>query len=305
MRPLTLTVFFLTFLATAGLMYPQLLAAEQALFTDRLAVDFTNRESRSISLRLGSADGISADMDFAVLDSAGIQIAEFFPHEIMADRFWSGPLDREDFEKVQTGDSVIRINLSQGEASRLREQFHERMVLLQEERRKGRLEILGEDKAELEEEINELDVELFGVRKDLNSLQEKLKREKSYIKRDIDDLQDQIDELRDERSELSTQRRELLDRRDTLLRRSDPPQDRISDINAEIADLDREIGQYNLEIDDMRDDIRDLREETMELEQEIREVRDNKRELDSEKAELLLGLKEVMREIGELEKQQR
>ena len=38
---------------------------------------------------------------------------------------------------------------------------------------------------------------------------------------------------------------------------------------------------------------------------EIREIREEQRELDSEKAELQLGLKEVMREIGELKKQQR
>jgi predicted nucleic acid-binding Zn-ribbon protein len=305
MRPLTLTVIFLTFLIAAGLMHPQVLAAEQTLFTDRLVVDFTNRESRSISLRLGPVDGISADMNFAVLDSAGIQIAEFFPFEIMTDRFWSGSLDREDFAKIRTGDPVIRINLSQSEASRLREQFYERMVLLKEERRKRRLEFLGEDKAELEGQINELDVELFGLRKDLNSLTEKLKRAKSLTKRHVDDFQDQIGELRDERSELSTQRRELLDKRDTLLKRNDPPQDRISDINADIADLDREIGQYNIEISDLRDDIRDIREETRELEEEIREVRDQQRELVSEKAELQLGLKEIMREIGELKKQQR
>ena len=280
-------------------------AAEQVLDPDRLAVDFTNRESRSISLRVGSADGISAKMNFAVLDSAGRQIAEFFPNEIMIDRFWSGPLDQENFARVRTGDPVIRINLSESEATRLREQFHERMVLLREERRKRRLELLGEEKVDLEEQINELDVESVGLKNDIKSIQEELKREKSLSKKHIDDLQERIDELRDERSELTTEREELLDKRNTLLRRSSPPQDRISDLNTEIADLDREIGQFNLEIGDHRDDIRDLREESRELAEEIREVRDQQRELDSEKAELQLGLKEVMREIGELKKQQR
>jgi hypothetical protein len=161
--------------------------AEQLGPADGLFVDFTNRESRSISLRLGSADGISAEMNFAVLDSAGMQIAEFFPYEIMTDRFWSGPLAYEAFAKVRTGDPVVRINLNQSEASRLREQFHERVVLLREEMRRRRLEVLAEDKVELEEQINELDVELFGLRKDVELLQEKLKREKSQIKRYVDD----------------------------------------------------------------------------------------------------------------------
>ena len=61
--------------------------AQASDLTEGLMVDFINRESRSISLRLGSADGISAQMNFAVIDSAGIQIAEFFPQEILLDRF--------------------------------------------------------------------------------------------------------------------------------------------------------------------------------------------------------------------------
>jgi len=276
-------------------------AVGQTVDLDRLAVDFTNRESRSISLRVGSADGISAKMNFAVLDSSGRQIAEFFPHEIMTDRFWSGPLDRENFVRVRTGDPVIRINLSPSEATRLREQFHERMVLLREEKRKRRLELLGEEKVDLEEQINELDVESVGLKNDIKSIQEELKREKSLSKRHIDDLQERIDELRDERSELTTEREELLDKRDTLLRRSSPPQDRISDLNTEIADLDREIGQFNLEIDDHRDDIRDLREESRELEEEIREVRDQQRELDLERRELEIELNELERELKELQ----
>jgi len=299
-RPLILPVIFLTFLLAEGLIHPNISAAEQVHDLDRLAVDFTNRESRSISLRLGSADGISAEMNFAVLDSAGRQIAEFFPYEIMADRFWSGPLDRENFARVRTGNPVIRINLSQSEATLLREQFHERMVLLREEQRKRRLELIGEEKVDLEEQINELDIESFGLKKDLKSIQEELKREKNLSRRHIDDLQEQVDELRDERSELTTEREELLDKRDTLLRRSNPPQDRISDLNTEIADLDREIGQFNLEIDDLRDDIRDLREESRELEEEIREVRDQQRELDLERRELELELNELDRELKEL-----
>jgi predicted nucleic acid-binding Zn-ribbon protein len=302
MRPLILPVIFLTFLLAEGLMHPNISAAEQAVPAERLVVDFTNRESRSISLRVGSADGINAEMNFAVLDSAGMQIAEFFPHEIMTDRFWSGPLDQENFARVRTGDPVIRINLNQNEAARLREQFHDRMVLLREEQRKRRLELLGEAKVDLEEQINELDVESVGLKNDIKSLQEELKREKSLSQRHIDDLQEQIDELRDERSELTTEREELLDKRDTLLRRSDPPQDRISDLNAEIADLDREIGQFNLEIDDLRDDIRDLREESRELEEEIREVREEQRELELERKELKLEMDDIIQEIEELKK---
>jgi len=295
---LTISIFLLLAVFTR---YP-VTAAEQVLDPVRLAVDFTNRESRSISLRLGSADGISAKMNFAVLDSVGMQIAEFYPHEVMTDRFWSGPLAREDFAKVRVGDPVIRINLSQNEAIRLREQFHDRLVLLKEERRQRRLELLGEEKIELEDQINDLDVDSVGLKKDLRSLQDKLKGEKDFSKRHVDDLQKHVDELRDERSEFSSQRQDLLDKRETLQKRSTPPQDKINDLNDDIADLDREIGQFNLEINDLREDIRDLREESRELEEDIREVRDEQRDLDEERKELVLELNDIVREIEELKK---
>jgi predicted nucleic acid-binding Zn-ribbon protein len=284
-----------------AIMLCSIVNAQGHLFAQKLLVDFTNRESRSISLRVGSADGISAKMSFAVLDSAGIQIAEFFPHEITNDRFWSGPLAYEAFTRVRIGDTVVRINLDHSESARLREQVHERIVQLRKERREERLVLIGDEKVELEEQINELNVESVYLKNDLKSLQEKLKREKSRTKRQVDDLQDQIVELRDERSEFSTERKELLDKRDTLLRRRDPPQDRISDLNSEVAELDRDIGQLNIEINDLRDDIRDLREETRDLEDEIREVREEQRELDQEKNELKLEVSELERELKELQ----
>ena len=276
--------------------------AQASDLTEGLMVDFTNRESRSISLRLGSADGISAQMNFAVIDSAGRQIAEFFPQEILMDRFWSGPFDQEQFALMRTGDSVVRIKLDPEGAAQLRKQFQERTVLLREERRKRRLEFIEDEKTDLEEQINELDVESVGLKKNMQSLLEKLKREKRLTKRHVDDLQEQIDELRDERAELSSERGELLDKRDTLLRRSNPSQDRIDDLNADITDLDREIGQFNLEINDLREDIRDLREETRDLDDEIREVREEQRELELEKKELNLELSELMKDLKELQK---
>jgi uncharacterized coiled-coil DUF342 family protein len=276
-------------------------AAEQTFDPDRLAVDFTNRESRSISLRLGSADGISAKMNFAVLDSAGIQIAEFFPQEILMDRFWSGPFDQEKFARMRTGASVVTIKLDPEEAAQLRKQFQERTVLLKEESRKRRQELIEDEISELKEQVNQLDVESVGLKKELQSLQEKLKREKSFTKRNVDDVQEKIQELRDERSELSSEREELLDKRDTLMRRSSPSQDRISDLNADISDLDREIGVFNLEINDLREDIRDLREETWDLDEEIKELLEEQRELELEKNELNLELRELEAELAELQ----
>jgi predicted nucleic acid-binding Zn-ribbon protein len=275
--------------------------AQASGLTEGLMVDFTNRESRSISLRLGSADGINAGMNFAVLDSADMQIAVFYPHEILTDRFWSGPLKKIDYDKITSGDRVIKINLGHEEAALLREQFAQRFKVLEEKRLKSRIEDLTLEKRELEELINDIDVESLGITNDLKSLHGKLKREKDLIGRQVEDLREQIDDLRNERSELADDRKNLLDKREDFLKRSNPPQDRISDLNEDIADLDREIGQFNLEINDLRDDIRDLREETRDLNDEIREVREEQRELELERKELNLELNELEKELMELQ----
>ena len=121
--------FQLTRITAAILLLVFFLPGAQASdLTEGLMVDFTNRESRSISLQLGSADGITAEMNFAVIDSAGIQIVEFFPQEILMDRFWSGPFDQEKFARMRTGDSVVTIKLNPEEAAQLRKQFQGRTV---------------------------------------------------------------------------------------------------------------------------------------------------------------------------------
>lgn len=301
-RPLNLPNVFMILLLGAGLV-PSPLLAQWPAWPEKLVVDFTNAESRSISLRLGSADGITADMNFAVIDSSGRQIAEFYPHEILNDRFWSGPLDRESFTRVAIGSMVTRIELDREGALRLREEFRERIVLLREERRRMRLKLLSEEEMELQEGLNELKVQSFRMEKDLRSLEEKLKRERSLIKRDVDDLQEQIGESRDKRSDLLSDREDLLDTRDKLLRRSDPPQDRISELNAQITEIDRAITHYNVEIDDLRYEIRDLGEGSRALEDEIRKVKDKQRDLDREKRELERELERTAAEMRQLERQ--
>ena len=275
-------------------------AAEDSGSPGKLVVDFTNNESRSISVRIGSADGITADMNFAVLDSSEAKIAEFYPHEILIDRFWSGPLSDIDYGRISSGSKVVRVNLESGEAASLREQVSARLAALQKERLKRRIENLNQEKSDLEELINDIDVESVGLSNELKSLRGKLKKEKALIQRQVDELQEQIDEFREERSELAEDREDLLDRRDDYSRRNNPPQDRISDLNKDIADLDRDIGQVNIEINDLRDEIRDLRDETKDIQEDIRLILEEQQELGAERRELELELKVVEREIAEL-----
>ena len=61
------------FLVLPGTLLSQSVTVDET----QLSIDFTNTESLSISVKLGEADGINSNMNFAVLDSAGVQIAEF------------------------------------------------------------------------------------------------------------------------------------------------------------------------------------------------------------------------------------
>lgn len=290
----------LFFLLIPGLFLTFARAADQVVGPDRLQVDFTNNESRSISVRLGSVDGITADMDFAVLDSSGAQVAAFFPQEILNDRFWSGPLEADDYEKVASGAAVIRVTLSPEDAALLRERFAVRRAVLKRERLKRKVDDLRKDKDDLKERINEVKVDQVGLTNEIDSLRARLKREQDLAQRQVDDLQGRVDKLREERTDLQKDREDLLDRREDLLRRRDPPQERINGLNEDIADLDRDIGRINIRIDDLREEIRDLREEANRIQADIRDVQDEQRELDVRKRELETELTAVEKEISRL-----
>ncbi|MDT8395781.1 MAG: hypothetical protein RRA32_04940 [bacterium] len=293
---ITIAVFLI--LSLSGLSLSQPIEVDDT----QLSIDFTNNESRSVSVRLGSADGITADMNFAVLDSMNRQIALFFPREILGDRFWSGPLDRADYARVRAGDRVIALAMTSEQAGQLRSEFAVRLDALKAERRQRRIEKLKEDVLSLKDVINDRDVDDVALKKDLDSLQTRLKKEKDIVKRDVDEIQEQVITLRDERTELMEERAGLLDRRDTLRRRSDPSQDRVNDLNEKIADLDREIGQLNNEMDNFREEIRELRENTLDLEEEVRVISSERSELAAERKELVLELGELEEELEKLKR---
>ena len=292
-----LSTFAIVFFMSMGTVFPAAFSDKNTAVPGELVVDFTNDESRSISIRLGSGDGITADMNFAVLDSTGVQITEFYPHEILNDRFWSGPLADDDFSRIRLGATVVRVNLGSDQAALLREQFTSRLDALKIKRQKRKISDLELERMELEELINDIDVESVGLINDLKTLRGKLKREKDFVRRHVDDLQDRITSLKDDRSEMVKEREDLLDRREGLLRRSDPPQDRISDLNQDISGLDRDIGKANIEISDLRDEVRDQREVSRSIQEEISSVQEKLSELEGERRELERDLKAVERKI--------
>ena len=294
---LILTLLLLVFLPR----YP-VRAADQLIFPDTLVVDFTSDESRSISVRSGSADGITTEMDFAVIDSNGRQIAEFFPHEILKDRFWSGPLARDSFKRIRVGDTVIRIELDEVGSSELRQQFKERLDLLAEEKRLERLRYLAQRRSELEESINEVDVAAFHLGSELTSLREKLGAEEDLARRRDKGLQNRIGDLREERSELSLDREALIERRSKLSTRTDPPPASMKNLNEEIRYLDREIRSLNIEIGDLRHKIRQNQEGAREIREEISRIREERQAQDADRRQLEKELNAVLGAMERLKK---
>jgi hypothetical protein len=275
-------------------------AAETPNTPESLVVDFTNDESRSISLRFGSGDGIMTEMNFAVIDSTGERIAEFYPHEIFTDRFWSGPLARDSFARIRTGDPVIRIDLVEVEAAALRRQFKERIEFLEEERRLEKLRRLGEKGSELADRINELDVALFHLNGDRVSLLEKLSREEGLVRKRVNGLQKRIVDLREERFELAQDRKVFIERRYELSKRADPPPDSMERLNIEIRELDREIKSLNIRIGDLRQEIRQSRDGTRKTREEVSRNLEERRVLDADRLRLNRELDTVLGEMDTL-----
>ena len=98
-------------------------AQEPRDWSGEFRIDFINGETLSVSLPLGSEDGLTEEVFFALLDRDNRVITEIFPFEILHNRFWSGPLHPEDFKRVEVGTRAIRITLNQKDLDRIKTEY--------------------------------------------------------------------------------------------------------------------------------------------------------------------------------------
>ncbi len=239
-----------------GLAPSQELIVQPAEATQR--VDFINVETRSVSVPVGLKDGITTDMNFALLSESGEVFAEIYPFEIFSDRFWSAPLEMKAFEKMMIGMGVIRIKLPAEKARKLRSDSAARATALKGALLRAKRERLRYALIELDEEIAVLEFRREKFRRELTR---KLTEERGELQQRVSRINDELDHNRDDLDDLEDERDELIDEREDLRRRSNPPHSRIDGINDDLREL-------NENIDELRDKIRDLRRKRRDYTQE-------------------------------------
>ncbi|MEE8546921.1 MAG: hypothetical protein V3S63_02335 [bacterium] len=234
----------------------QELAVKPAAATYR--VDFINVETRSVSVPVGLKDGITTDMNYALLSESGEVFAEIYPFEILSGRFWSAPLEKKAFERMMIGMGVIRIKLPPEKARKLRSDSAARATALKGALLRAKRERLRYALNELDEEIAILEFRRDKFRRELTR---ELSKERGELQLRVSRINDDLDQNRYDLDDLVDERNELIDEREDLRRRSNPPQNRIGRINNDIAEL-------NENIDELRDKIRDLRKKRRDYTQE-------------------------------------
>lgn len=248
-------------LIIAALLLPgRCLAAEAALESKQATyrVDFTNTETRSVSVPAGFTDGLTIEMDFGLLTDSGELIAEIYPFELSGRRFWSAPLTSEAFNRVTIGTRVIRISLLPSESERLRAESAARAAalkgaVLRERQKRLKLSLL-----EIGQEIAVLEFKRDRLRRDLKV---KLREARRNLGEKLERTNSELDKSRDELDDLEEERDSLIEERNDLAARPKPPQSRIERLKDKITEL-------NIEIVDLRTRIRDLRRKRRDLTEE-------------------------------------
>jgi hypothetical protein len=115
-----------------------------------LEVDFSNSESRQVSVNIGRSKGLGKAMNFAILNGQLEVITHIYPYEILNNRFWSGSLDETTFSKIAHGMTVVRVDLDRASAARLREEHSVRTSFLRLER----------EREELGAKLRDIDIEI-------------------------------------------------------------------------------------------------------------------------------------------------
>lgn len=299
MKRFVLTPLLVTLLA--GVPMSLLKAQEQGSRTDDLRVDFLNSDTRSVSLPLGSEDGLTGESFFALLDDGNRVITEIYPFEILHNRIWSGPMTPDVFERVGVGTRAIRITLSRTDIQRIKGEYENRANLLRGKQVSRRRERLLQEYRELEESILLTSNRKTKTQRERAELQERLRMERRELGMRIERITSRLDQLRDELDDLNDERSDLVEERRRLQERNNPPQARIQRLSGEIAEKEDEIR-------DVRDEIRDLRDERLDAEQDaerrgISRIRSDLDDLDAEELEIQMELDrlELERETIRLE----
>jgi hypothetical protein len=202
----------------AGVLVAALMLAAAPADSATLSVDLKNDEARSLSVQLGSDNGVTTDNDFTVRLPDG-QAVPIFPAEIFKDRFWSAPLSPEDYEAVKVGAPVERYSPDKVTHQMLRriaaeygKQFQAEKASADKWKRRKELADLQEKRDALVDRRTKIEGWIADADHQLAGERERMERSNDGIDGDIDRAEQQIADLNDQRQELQAQRDVIKDR---------------------------------------------------------------------------------------------
>lgn len=219
-------------LAVAGMCVPV-----SSVLSAETSVDLKNDSAVSVSVPLGTDNGVTRDSDFEVAaDNASVLI---YPLEIFEKRFWSQPLSEEDYARIRTGMKVRRVVLEREKHTGIRAEGKARRDELRARREEARrqadrktIEDLKEKRDRLADRRDLLEDRIAAAEGNLADEEGRMNwlidSEDSGIERSLQTIQD----LADRRDELQAQR-------DALARSS--PRGEATRLSAEIKRLNERI----------------------------------------------------------------
>jgi predicted nucleic acid-binding Zn-ribbon protein len=256
-------------------------------------VELKNADALSVSVPLGTANGVSGESDFAVRTSDNGTVL-LYPVELYEKMFWSRTLSPEEFSRIAPGDPVRPVTLSKEEHAALRRAGeaekaalkHRREVARREAARKeaddlrARLERLQSRRDDLSDRIADAEKTLADEEGRLDWLSSSEERGIDRALRNIQDSADRRDELQEQRNALSGQR--------------PYPSAEANRLSAEIKRLNDRISSERDTIRAARDRKRSARSAYVSREQEWRKLVADRSRVSDE-------MKSIERKIRELE----
>jgi len=182
-------------------------------------VELKNADALSVSVPLGTANGVGRESDFAVRTSDN-GIVLLYPVELYEKMFWCRTLSPEEFSRIAPGDPVRPVTLTREEHAALRgegEAHKAALILRQEVARReaarkeaddlrGRLERLQARRDDLSDRIADAEKTLADEEGRLDWLSSSEERDIDRALLNIEEHADRRDELQERRNALAGQR---------------------------------------------------------------------------------------------------
>ena len=265
-RPLLLLLPFLLFaiarpgvVAGADPLPPQRSDGPTAGSLPPSTVDLQNDGTMSVSVPLGTDNGVTAESDFAVLGKDNTVLLHIYPFELYTNRFWSQPLAASVFSRVFNGMEVREAELAESAHMRVRVEGEVRRREYREKQQEARREAARVETGELkgrrgllEGRREELDGRIADAEKDMVDEESRMEWLTGSEDRDIDRSLDEILSMAEERDELQL-------RRLSLSRQTPVPRDEIDRLTSEIRRINDRLESERGRIRSARDRKRSAR----------------------------------------------